>query len=656
MFTPEPMSKVIIVAQKDRMAGIIEEVYRKHIFHIESFVEEEEDVTEGCKIGMPLPSANQASKDLLKLRSMINAFSIPKEGTEVEAKEAPARLRQLIEGELPALEKEVEGLLSEKTRLETRKKELEQKAENLKPFADVPFDLTLLRGFETMAVFSGFYRKLVVLNVPHEAYYSPKKGEQFLILVVPKEFRQDAERALLDAEFRPVPIPEAKGLPGEEIESSKKAVAEIAVQEEEIGKKLEDLKKKHTGFLLACNELLTSEVERAEAPLRFATTDQAFIAEGWIPRSKVPEFKEAVESASEGKAFVADLPVDPEHDKVPVEYDNLDFAKPSQMLMDLYSRPKYTEIDPTFMISIVFPIFFGIILGDVAYGAMLLALCLILGRMLKGDEPKMLLTTLRNASISSIVFGLLYSEFLGFALPWPPILFSRHLNIGAHAVGHGPAIPELMMMAIWIGIAHITLGRALGMINHARQDHGSHRTKAVMANLGWILLMWGILAMIWSAFPLPLMPDFSKLPVVVLGVNAATLAGAIMVLLGIIFIVRDAPLELVELPSIISHTLSYARMVAVGLSSVAIAMVINFIAIGMLIEPQLENLTVLGVVFIVGGVFVFLVGHVLNMVLGLLGGALHSIRLNYVEFFTKFYKGGGIKYNPFGMKKRFTED
>lgn len=656
MFTPEPMSKVIIVAQKDRMAPIIEEVYRKHVFHIEDFVEEEKDIYEGYKIGMPLPSANEASRDLLKLRSMINAFSIPKDGTEAETKEAPARLRQLIEGELPSLEKEVEGLLAEKAKLDTQKKELEQKIENLKPFADVPFDLSLLRGFETMAVFSGFYRKPVVLDVPHEEYYSQKKGEQFLILVVPKENRQDAEKALLDAEFRPVPIPDTKGLPAEEIESSKKTVAEISVKEEEIGKKLEELKKKHTGFLLACDELLTTEVERAEAPLRFATTEQAFIAEGWIPESKVPELKAAVESASGGMAFVTDLPVDPEHDRVPVEYDNPDFSKPTQMLMDLYSRPKYTEIDPTFMISIVFPIFFGLILGDVGYGAMLLALCLILGRMLKGDEAKMLLSVLRNASISSIVFGLLYSEFLGFALPWSPILYSRHLNIGGHAVGHGPAIPELMMMAIWIGIAHITLGRLLGMINHARQDHGSHRTKTVMANLGWILLMWGILAMIWSAFPLPLMPDFTSLPVIVLGVNVATIAGAILVVLGILFIVREAALELVEIPSIISHVLSYCRIVAVGLSSVAIAMVINFIAIGMLIEPHLENLTILGAVFIVVGVFVFLVGHVLNMVLGLIGGGLHSIRLHYVEFFTKFYKGGGVKYNPFGMKKKFTED
>ena len=80
---------------------------------------------------------------------------------------------------------------------------------------------------------------------------------------------------------------------------------------------------------------------------------------------------------------------------------------------------------------------------------------------------------------------------------------------------HGPMIPELMVLSIWIGILHITLGRILGIINHAHQDHGEHRTKAVMANFGWLAVMWGILIAIWSIAAIPLMPNLTGLPAVV---------------------------------------------------------------------------------------------------------------------------------------------
>jgi V/A-type H+-transporting ATPase subunit I len=319
------------------------------------------------------------------------------------------------------------------------------------------------------------------------------------------------------------------------------------------------------------------------------------------------------------------------------------------MLMDIYARPRYSEIDPTLMVAIVFPIFFGMILGDVGYGAVLLALSLGLRKFLKGDEGRMLLKVLSYASISSIIFGIIYSEFFGFALPWPALIFSRHLNIGGEAGGHGPQVAELMIVAIWIGILHITLGRILGIVNARRLYHGRHATKAAIANAGWLGTMWGILILIWSFYAIPMMPDLTGFPV-------AVAVGVVLAVAGIIGIAQENPLEIVELPTIISHVLSYARLVAVGLSSVAIAMVINFIAIGMMIQPQLEAITPVGVIIIIVGILVLLVGHVLNTALGLLGGGLHSIRLHYVEFFTKFYKGGGKKYNPFGMKSKFTEE
>jgi V/A-type H+-transporting ATPase subunit I len=656
MLTPERMSKVLIAAPKDMIEPVIRELYRKRLFHIQDFVEDDHDEYQGYRIGNPLSGAGEISKELLRLRAVTNAFSLRPDDIDPTEKIRESRLQERIEQELPTIEHEVEDLLSRRSTLENQKKEIEQKIDLLSPFADVPVDLSLLRGYKTMAVFAGYLAKRINLNVPCEEYYSESKGGNLLIVVTPNEYRPEVERMLLDAHFQAIPIPDEKG-------SAKDRIAEYYVQVESVGRELSEISEKihalkanHAGFLVACNELLSMDVEMAEVPLRFATTDHAFLAEGWVPSDTVHSLTDDLITASGSKAFVTELPIQKGIDVVPVEYDNISFARPTQILMDVYSRPKYTELDPTLIVSIVFPIFFGLILSDVGYGALLLVASFSLRKFLKGSEGKMLLDIMRNASISTIFFGILFSEFFGFKLPWAPILPSRHLNIGGEVGGHGPAIPELMIMCVWIGVIHITAGRILGILNHARQDHGSHRVWAMLANLGWIMVMWGILVMIWSAFPMPFMPDLTGFPPLVMGLSLPAIIGALMIVLGVVFIAKESALELVELPTILSHVLSYARLLGVGISSVAIAMVINFIAIGLIIEPQLENITIFSAIVIVIGVIVWIIGQILNTLLGMLGGALQSLRLQYVEFFTKFYKGGGVKYNPFGLMRKFTED
>jgi V/A-type H+-transporting ATPase subunit I len=661
MLAPEKMSKILIAAPRDVMGPVITELYRQHLFHIEDFVEDEQQEYHGFRIGVPLEGASETSKELIRLRSVTSAFSIKPEDMTPGERVRTTQLKERIEKDLPAIEDEVERLLNRRSALENNEKEIEGKIDALSPFTEVPIDLSLLSGYRTVTVLAGFVPKKIELDAPCEEFFLASKKANLLIVAVPNEYRPDVERKLLDAQFQALTIPPEKGLAKERLAEYS---ARLELLEREIGEvsaSIDSLKTDYSGFLAACDELLSIDVETAEAPLRFATTDHAFIAEGWVPIDTTVSISEGIADATGGKAFVTVLPVDKEKDVIPVEYDNVKFAKPTQLLMDIYSRPKYTEIDPTLSVAIVFPIFFGLILGDVGYGAMVLAFALALKRFITAEDGQMLLKVLRNAGISSIIFGFLYSEFLGFPIPGiPPLLPSRHLAIGGTAHGGaeaaGPAVPELMMMAVWLGILHITLGRVFGIINHARQDHGKHRILAILANFGWLLVMYGILIAILSVFELPYMPNLTGFPPVVDGLSVVAITGLVMVVIGVLFIVRDSALEIVELPTILSHVLSYARIVGVGLSSVAIAGVINLIAIGLIIEPQLEHLTILGIVFIIIGVVVFLIGHLMNAILGMLGGGLQSLRLNYVEFFTKFYKGGGKKYNPFGMKRRFTDD
>jgi V/A-type H+-transporting ATPase subunit I len=654
MLRPERMRRLLIAAPKGQIDAVITELYRYNAYHIEDFVAESE-ATPAVKIGMPRPGASEAASALIKLRAIENACGINPEEVETKQKIPASRVRSMIERDLPSLQQEVEELLAKRSGLETKLKEYEQRIHDLEPFAAVPLDMEMYHGYERFTVFAGHIANDVAIDVPHEKYFSDKANGNVIVVVVRNEDGEGVERKLLDAGFQAIPIPDETGSPQSRIDQYSGEIKRLEGEISTLNRRIEEIKAQHTELLVACDELLTADVERAEAPLRFATTEETFITEGWVPANNAEKVKEALVRATGGKVYVEELEIE-DPNEVPVEYHNPSFAKPSQMFMDLYSRPRYTEVDPTLMVSIVFPIFFGFILGDVGYGLILLLLTFALRRVFKGGEGRQLLISLRNASIASIFFGLLYSEFLGFPLPWAPIIYSRHLNIGTHASEHGAQVAELLIVTIWIGILHITLGRIIGIRNARSMYHGKHAKQAMLANAGWLGVMWGIIIAIWSMYAIPLMPDLSGLPAIVMGLNAATILGAVLLIGGVIAIAQENALEVIEIPTIISHVLSYARLAAVGLSSVAIAMVVNYIAIGMMIEPQLEEITVVGVLIIIVGILVFLLGHALNTALGILGGGLNSIRLHYVEFFTKFYKGGGKKYNPFGMKQKFTEE
>jgi len=487
MLKPEQMSRLLIAASRDQMAPVITELYRHNLFHIEEYVDQGQEGYEGFKIGTPLPGASEKSADLIKIRAITSAVSVHCDDIDSGKTCKRVELKSKIERDLPVLEQEVEDLTVRRSKLDTKLKEFEQKIVEITPFADIPADLSVYRGYRDFTVYAGYVAKEVALSVPSEMQFVKGKEKNFVVIVAPSAQKGEVERALQEAAFQSVQIPDETGSPKERISYYQEQVAALNKEIFGLSAKLDAVRQQHAGFLVACEEVLKAEAEQSEAPLRFATTKQTFVAEGWVPSDKVEEISAALVKATGGKVFVDVLPMDPEHDNVPVEYSNPQFAKPAQMLMDVYSRPKYTEIDPTLMLAIVFPIFFGIIVGDVGYGLIFLAMCLGLQRMMKGEDGQMFLKVLRNASISSIIFGLLFNEFLGFELTqvvgWvlgfggvPNLIHgyagfimpSRHLLIGAtEAGGHGPAIPALMIMAIWIGILHITLGRVLGMYNHA---------------------------------------------------------------------------------------------------------------------------------------------------------------------------------------------
>jgi V/A-type H+-transporting ATPase subunit I len=277
-------------------------------------------------------------------------------------------------------------------------------------------------------------------------------------------------------------------------------------------------------------------------------------------------------------------------------------------------------MDPTLLMAIFLPIFFGMILGDVGYGAILLIACLVLLRRFReAGALRDLILVLAIGSVWSIAFGFLYGEAFGSL---------GEEALGMHAIWINRADPQqvsgLLLFPIVAGAAHITLGLVLGVWNALRERSRNHLLErgGMLVGLIGLFLIIGI-AMKW-------LPEGFVTPALAILLVGIALLGASLGWIGVLL----GPIEFIGL---IGNILSYLRIAAIGLASVYLALVANELA------GNLGNVVV--------AIIVAALIHALNIALGAFSPTIHSLRLHYVEFFRKFYEGGGEPFKPFGADR-----
>ncbi len=671
------MSRALVVGPREELPQTIEALYGLKLLHIVDHHEGEDDL----QIGKPLPAASEASEILVKLRSIANVLQVQQEAAEAPSEPVDAALTnkilalELNLSEQDASRKKIQGLLAD----------LNHKIEEIDPFARLPLSLEDYRGYESLQVFAGKVSREITgldsVTREFESFETPG----FLVVFVVREKAEAMRDFLTQHGFTSVPVPDGHEPPREILAN---LLAERERWEKRLGEieqEIETLRERYAGFLSTAKAHLEVQVEKAEAPLRFAVTDHTYVAEGWVPSDRFAPMKEGLEKLP--GVYVDELEKE-EHEEPeaghdpPVLLKNPKPVRPFQTLVNLFGTPNYKEIDPSLLVASVFPIFFGIMVSDAGYGlAWILFGAWAVKRYLKTPFWKDVITAITWGGFWAFIFGFfVFAEAFGIPFHAPPgstpgtaAYFNwsdsiLHVNIPIHPLMEKlTQVPDFIVLAVIAAFVHLGIGFVTGFF-----DEIHHNVKHAIGKAAWLLILTSLFIIIlvrsarWPVDPEGRVPlgyaiwhgplawfphDGITLDSVGFGtLNPIPMVALYMLVAGVvIMLATEGAMHIMEIFGLLANMISYARLAGIGVAEEAVTFALNSIILGGMIIPWMNGQSFL---YLIGGLAFFAVAQIVLFLLYAISATIQSIRLNYVEFFLKFYKGTGTLFRPFGERTK----
>lgn len=535
-----------------------------------------------------------------------------------------------LQAELARYAPEIEKLAAQQEALHSDAQTLPSYAETVRKLVRLTPGLTQLQGYDTIAllVHKRYAQALTLLADQVRAAVGPEfelVSDQVdpdtvgAILVVPQRHAAQVQTLLGNVQVSQVRLPESLRDVSfsDALSRIQRRLDAIPAELAAVETKLREESGQHRPRWLGARRHLAQRLEQLRVRRHLGETDTTFTLIGWVPRPELERVVQTLDDRVPNALDISELPA-PEGSTLqpPILLTNRAAVRPYEFFLRLLALPKAGSLDPSTLMALFMPLFFGLMLGDIGYGLVILLIAgLVHFRSKKGTGVRDVTYFLMMGAGWAMIWGLVFGEFfgaLGHELGLRPLWRER---------SDPEALSALLLFAIAIGVVHVTLGLVLGVWEAWRARLRSE----LWERAGMLLGLCGIFLLVAAASRQ--LPAGWATPAV-----AAIVVGLVLLMRGLGPIgVLMAPVELL---GGLGNILSYLRLAAIGLASVYLAMVGNELA------------GRIGVVWV--GVLIAALFHALNIAMGAFSPSIHAMRLHYVEFFSKFYEAGGTPFQPFG--------